>query len=144
MIGAEFVGHGRQQKARARVADPRFPGMQALGQGMEWTEEWYALRAFPPDLHVLMVMETQGMQGNFYQRPPYPNTWARMYGRGRVFYTALGHREDVWSNTDYQALITGAMAWAVRDVNAHVPPDLERVTPHANDIPAAAFAHPEK
>ena len=144
MIGAEFVGHGQQQKARARVADLRFPGMQALGQGIEWTEEWYALRAFPPDLHVLLVMETEGMQGNFYQRPPYPNTWARMYGRGRVFYTALGHREDVWSNPAYQALITGAMAWAVRDVNAHVPPDLEHVTPQANDIPAGAFAAAEK
>jgi type 1 glutamine amidotransferase len=140
MIGAEFVGHGQQQKARARVADTRFPGMQALGQGIEWAEEWYALRAFPADLHVLLVMETEGMQGNFYQRPPYPNTWARMYGRGRVFYTALGHREDVWANTAYQGLLTGAMAWAVRDVNAHVPPNLERVTPHANDIPAAAFA----
>ncbi|HEV2118079.1 MAG TPA: ThuA domain-containing protein [Terriglobales bacterium] len=144
MIGAEFVGHGQQQKARARVADSSFPGMQALGQGIEWTEEWYALRAFPPDLHVLLVMETQGMQGNFYQRPPYPNTWARKYGRGRVFYTALGHREDVWSNPAYQGLLTGAIAWAVRDVNAHVPPDLEQVTPHANDIPAAAFASAEK
>jgi type 1 glutamine amidotransferase len=144
MIGAEFVGHGQQQKARARVADPRFPGMQALGLGIEWTEEWYALRAFPPDLHVLLVMETEAMQGNFYQRPPYPNTWARIYGRGRVFYTALGHREDVWANSAYQALLTGAMAWAVRDVNAHVPPDLNRVTPQANDIPAAAFASSEK
>jgi hypothetical protein len=37
MIGAEFVGHGQQQKAHARVADPRFPGMQGLGQGIDWT-----------------------------------------------------------------------------------------------------------
>jgi type 1 glutamine amidotransferase len=144
MIGAEFVGHGQQQKARARVADSRFPGMQGLGQGIDWTEEWYALRAFPSDLHVLLVMETEGMRGNFYQRPPYPNTWARMYGRGRVFYTALGHREDIWSNSAYQGLLSGAIAWAVRDVNAHIPPDLGRVTPHANDIPAAAFAAAEK
>lgn len=140
MIGAEFLSHGQQQKARVRVADSRFPGMQGFGQGLELMEEWYALRAFPSDLHVLLVMETEGMEGNFYQRPPYPNTWARMYGRGRVFYTALGHREDVWSLATYQALLTGALAWTVRDVNAHVPPDLERVTPHANDIPVGAFA----
>ncbi len=144
MIGAEFVGHGQQQRARVRVADGRFPGMQFWEQGIELTEEWYALRAFPPALHVLLVMETEGMEGNFYRRPPYPNTWARMYGRGRVFYTALGHRQDVWSNPAYQGLLAGAMAWAVRDVNAHVAPNLERVTPHADDIPAAAFAHPEK
>ncbi len=144
MIGAEFVGHGRQQKARVSIADGRFPGLQAWGQGIELTEEWYALRAFPPALHVLLVMETEGMEGNFYQRPPYPNTWARMYGRGRVFYTAMGHRQDVWSNPAYQGMLAGAMAWAVRDVNAHVTPDLDRVTPQANDIPAAAFAPAEK
>ncbi|HLK33362.1 MAG TPA: ThuA domain-containing protein, partial [Terriglobales bacterium] len=91
------------------------PGMQAMGEGIELTEEWYALRAFPPDLHVLLIID-----GNFYQRPPYPNTWARLYGRGRVFYTALGHREDVWQSSVYQSLLTGAMAWTVRDVNAHV------------------------
>ena len=144
MIGAEFISHGQQQKARVRVAAARFPGMQGFGKGMELMEEWYALRAFPPDLHVLLVMETAGMQGNFYQRPPYPNTWARMYGRGRVFYTALGHREDVWSLPAYQALLTGALAWAVRDVNVHIPPDLARVTPLANDIPADAFVHEGK
>ena len=144
MIGAEFLSHGQQQKARVRVADSRFPGMQSLGQGIELTEEWYALRAFPPDLHVLLVMETEGMQGNFYQRPPYPNTWARMYGSGRVFYTALGHREDVWTNPLYQDLLAGALAWVVRDVNAHIPPDLDRVTPHANDIPPEAFVRDNK
>lgn len=144
MIGAEFVGHGQQQKARVRVADVRFPGMHLLGQGTELTEEWYALRAFPADLHVLLVLETEGMQGNFYQRPPYPNTWARMYGQGRVFYTALGHREDVWSNPAYQAMLVGAMGWAVRDFNAHIPPDLDRVTPQANQIPAEAFAQPAR
>src|SRR5437763_11374001 len=66
MIGAEFIGHGQQQKARVRATDKRFPGMRAIDEGLELIEEWYALRAFPTDLHVLLVMETQRMQGNFY------------------------------------------------------------------------------
>ena len=26
----------------------------------------------------------------------YPVSWCRSYGQGRVFYTSLGHREDIW------------------------------------------------
>ena len=32
-------------------------------------------------------------------------TWARSYGKGRVFYTSMGHREDVWENPKYQGLL---------------------------------------
>ncbi|HTS11422.1 MAG TPA: ThuA domain-containing protein [Candidatus Limnocylindrales bacterium] len=142
MIGAEFLAHDAQQKARITVADKKFPGMEPLGDGIEITEEWYPFRDFQPNLHVLTVLETAGMQGLHYQRPPYPNTWARMHGRGRVFYTALGHREDVWAADWYRSMLLGGISWALRDVDADVTPNISRVAPHANDIPAGAFAHP--
>jgi uncharacterized protein len=144
MIGAEFLAHDQQQNARITVADKSFPGMAALGDGMEITEEWYPFRDFQPDLHVLTILETQNMQGPHYQRPPFPNTWAHMYGRGRVFYTALGHREDVWTAAWYQSLLLGGISWALGTVDAIVPPNIAQVTPHANDIPAGAFAAPKR
>ena len=116
--------------------------MAALGDGMEILEEWYPFRDFQPDLHVLTVLETQGMQGLHYQRPPFPNTWARLHGRGRVFYTALGHREDVWNSAWYQSLLAGGISWALGTVDANVTPNIAQVTPRANDIPASAFGHP--
>jgi len=142
MIGAEFLAHDAQQKARITVADRKFPGMEPLGDGIEITEEWYPFRDFQPNLHVLTVLETPGMQGPHYQRPPYPNTWARMHGRGRVFYTALGHREDVWAADWYRSMLLGGVSWALRNVDADVTPNISRAAPHANDIPAGAFAHP--
>ena len=30
------------------------------------------------------------------ERGHYPISWCKTYGKGRVFYTSLGHREDVW------------------------------------------------
>jgi type 1 glutamine amidotransferase len=39
-----------------------------------------------------MMLETAGMKGEMYQRPSYPITWCRTYGKGRVFYTGMGHR----------------------------------------------------
>ena len=142
MIGAEFLAHDNQQKARITVADKNFPGMASLGDGIEIVEEWYPFRDFQPDLHVLTILETRGMEGPHYQRPPYPNTWARMHGHGRVFYTALGHREDVWQSAWYQSMLLGGISWALRNVGADVTLNLARVAPHANDIPASAFAKP--
>jgi uncharacterized protein len=144
MIGAEFLAHDQQQNARITVADKSFPGMAALGNGMEILEEWYPFRDLQPDLHVLTILETQGMQGPHYQRPPFPNTWARLQGRGRVFYTALGHREDVWNSPWYQSLLAGGISWALRTVDASVTPNIAQVAPRANDIPAGAFAAPER
>lgn len=79
--------------------------MAALENGVEILKEWYPFRDFQPDLHVLAILETQGMAGPHDQRPAFPNTWARLEGHGRVFYTALGHRPEVWTSTMYQTLL---------------------------------------
>jgi hypothetical protein len=44
----------------------------------------------------------------------YPIAWCKMYGAGRVFYTALGHREEVWESPDFQKHLLGGIKWAVR------------------------------
>ncbi|HEX3725036.1 MAG TPA: ThuA domain-containing protein, partial [Pirellulales bacterium] len=105
MLGGEFIRHGAQQKAREVVIDPKFPGLAGLGKSFEMTEEWYSLKNFAPDLHVILLQDTQGMKGNEYQRPPYPSTWAHRHGKGRVFYTSMGHREDVWTNPIFQQIV---------------------------------------
>lgn len=129
MIGGEFIKHGPQQKARMTAVDNRFPGCSELGEGFELMEEWYSIKDFRKDLHVLLVQETRGMNGSDYQRPPYPATWARRHGRGRVFYTSMGHREDVWTNPIFQNVVLGGISWALRNVDADVSPNLDRVAP---------------
>ncbi len=135
MIGGEFVSHGEQQKARMRRVDARFPGLEKLGEGFELHEEWYAMKHFAPDLHVLLVHETAGMVGEMYRRPPFPATWARRHGQGRVFYTSLGHREDVWTNPLFEQILIGALQWATGLAQAEVPPNMAEVTPGANTLP---------
>lgn len=132
MIGGEFAGHGPQQKVTIQVVDGAFPGMErGFGQGKEFTinDEWYSLRNLPDDLHVIMYQVTEGMEGKDYRRPNYPMTWARPYGKGRVFYTSMGHRDDVWENPRYQGLLIGALAWATGQVEASIEPNVRQVTP---------------
>ena len=135
MLGGEFINHGAQQVAKVSVIDPHFPGCGEMHDSFECQEEWYSLKEFAPSLHVLLLLQTAGMQGSEYQRPPYPLAWARAYGGGRVWYNAMGHREDVWDSERFQAMLIGGIEWAGGRVKAEVPPNLEQVAPAANTIP---------
>ena len=72
------------------------------------------------------------MTGPEYARQPYPATWARLDGKGRVFYTSMGHREDIWKNPVFQSVLLGGLNWALRRVDADVTPNLRQVTPNAD------------
>jgi type 1 glutamine amidotransferase len=149
MLGGELIVHGTQQIGKVRVTDSKFPGFASRGESFEMMEEWYSMTEFAPDLHVLLVQETGSMRDpnangtdwppagwdTPYKRPPYPSTWARMHGKGRVFYTSIGHREDTWANPVFQEIIFGGIAWAVRNVDADVTPNLDQVTPRARELP---------
>lgn len=128
MLGAEFIVHGAQQRAHMKVADKTFPGMAAAGDGFEMMEEWYTLKDHAKNLHVLLIQEP-GLKGNMYDRPAYPATWARAYEKGRVFYTSMGHREEVWLNPIFQSILLGGLSWAFGNVTADVTPNIEQVTP---------------
>jgi uncharacterized protein len=136
MVGGEFVSHGPQQVVRIEIVDPDFPGLAdgfaKSGKSFQINDEWYALKNMPDDLHVIMVQVTEGMKSGpkkEYERPNYPMTWARNFGKGRVFYTSMGHREDVWSNPMYQGLVLGALGWATGRVDANIEPNIRKVTP---------------
>lgn len=135
LIGASFVKHDAQQKGHQIVADAKFPGIGAVPADFAPHEEWYSLKNFAPDMHVLLVQDTATMNGPDYLRPPYPSTWARMHGKGRVFYTSMGHREDVWTNPVFQDVLMGGLNWALRRVDADITPNLSKVAPRASELP---------
>jgi type 1 glutamine amidotransferase len=129
MIGGHFNGHGAQQEAELIVTDPEFPGTKGLDRRFRLNDEWYSQKFQPADLHVIIAHDTARMQGDDYKRPNYPQTWAKAYGDGRVFYTSMGHREDVWENPLFQNLLLGGLSWAARLVDADAAPNASRVTP---------------
>jgi type 1 glutamine amidotransferase len=130
MLGGEFVIHGKQQKATLKATDRTFPGATALDNA-NFMEEWYSLKNFAPDLHVILAQDCQGMEGPMYQRAMFPETWARMHNKGRVFYTSLGHREDIWQRPDFRALVIAALNWTGNRIDADITPNLRRATPDA-------------
>ncbi len=143
-LGGEFIIHGAQQVAKNTVIDRKFPGFTDAGETFSFTEEWYSLKDFSDDIHVLTVIDAPSMNGAPYQRPAYPNTWARREGKGRVFYTAMGHRDDVWTNPFYQNILVGAIHWTTGDVDADTTPNLKTAAPEAMTNPPFVEQKPKK
>ena len=129
LIGGEFIKHGAQQKAHMRCVDSTFPGLEKCAEGFDMLEEWYSLKDFSSNLHVLLVQETDTMKGDEYARPAYPATWIRQQGKGRVFYTSMGHRDDVWTNPLFQEILTGGIRYALGEVTADATPNLDKAAP---------------
>lgn len=137
MLGGEFISHGKQQSTRMACTGNSFPGFDKIGGGFDMHEEWYSLKNIADDLHVLLITETKGMEGAQYARPNFPGTWARKHGKGRVFYTSMGHREDVWTNPLFQSVMMGGLSWAAGLTQFDPVVNVSKVTPECNTNPVA-------
>lgn len=148
MIGGEFIIHGQQKDPRLQTAnviieDPKFPGLEGAQSPVSLMEEWYSMKDFAPDMHVICTLDTSTMNGNAYKRPAYPVAWARMHGKGRVFYNAIGDRPENWQNQFNLNLLAGGIRWSIGDVNASIPPNLKTAAPGYAVIPPK-YPPPEK
>ena len=127
MVGAEFTGHGAQQDATVEVVDPKFPTVSHWPRSFRKWDEWYAYNGFHENMHVLMMLKTEGMKGHDYARPEYPITWCSNYGKGRVFYTGLGHVEKMWENDDYKKMLSESLKWTLGEIEGDASPNLKEL-----------------
>jgi len=127
MLGAEFRGHGAQVPADLHVIDQNHPATTGLPS--VWNiqqEEMYQFRNYDPTkVHDLCSMNHH--PNNPTEAGLFPVAWCKKFGDGKVFYTSLGHREDIWDadpnmpnrkNTpeiakQYQQHILGGIKWAL-------------------------------
>ena len=95
MQGGEFKTHGAQNGADVRVVDTAHPATKGLDERWQLKrEELYQFKNLAPDNRELLVLDEHPNDGT---PGHYPLAWTRSYGEGRVFYSALGHRDDLWS-----------------------------------------------
>jgi type 1 glutamine amidotransferase len=126
MIGAEFKHHDAQAEVDCLNEDPKHPANKPLPSRWHVKDEIYLLNGFERSkVHGLLTLESKP---NDKTPGDFPIAWCKEYGKGRVFYTSLGHREDMWDpNTPesfkrenskatselYQKHILGGIKWAL-------------------------------
>ena len=107
------------------VEDPSFPGMQQWPRSFVLRDEIYQMRNYSRSkVRVLMRLDVSklDMKNKNVHRTDgdFAVTWAKMYGKGRVYYTTLGHVEQNWDKPEFQQMITEAITWAMGLENADV------------------------
>jgi type 1 glutamine amidotransferase len=124
MIGAYFDGHPWTKKINVIVEDPKSPATRHLGPSFQINDEIYQFRA-PYDrgkLHVLMRMDMTNETPGKRQDKDNALSWIKEHGKGRVFYTALGHRDEVWKDERFQQHVLGGLRWIMRLEEADARP----------------------
>jgi uncharacterized protein len=111
MIGGEFMQHGPQVEVSCINQDLRHPATRRVGATWQVFDEIYQLKNFHRDqVHGLLTLDKHPNNGT---PGDYPIAWCKQFGKGKVFYTSLGHREEVWDSQTYQDHILGAIRWAL-------------------------------
>ena len=99
MLGGEFQRHGQQSTGAIRNFDTSHPATAKWGEVIAIHEELYMFRPnYDRNLvHSLLTMTEGPADGRADPGAAgwFPVSWAKMYGNGKVFFTSLGHREDV-------------------------------------------------
>lgn len=111
LIGGEFLTHGPQVGVECLNQDHQHPATKHLGAKYNVFDEIYILKNFHRDqVHGLLTLDKHPNTG---APGDYPISWSKQLGSGKLFYTSLGHREDVWLSSDYQKHILGGIKWAL-------------------------------
>lgn len=134
MLGAEFVSHGKQFVGTVKVVDAAHPAMASIPQDWKTNEEWYLFKNFNKEtMHVLALLDPgeERTKQETYNIPSYPVIWVSQYGNGKVYFSALGHGEEMWDNDTFQQSIVDAATWLLDDATGtvDVKPNYEEVVP---------------
>jgi uncharacterized protein len=114
MIGGEFLSHGAQVVVNCLNNDPAHPSTKHLGAAWDLQgkkEEIYLFKSYQQkavrNLLSLDKHPNNGTPGH------YPVSWCKDFGKGKVFYTSLGHNEYVWEMPEFQAHLLGGLKWSL-------------------------------
>ena len=120
LLGGTFDGHPWHQRVRLVVEDRTHPATRHLGDTFEITDEIYQIDDFRDDNEILLRLDPMSVDrtkpGAHLRYYNWPMAWTRKYGKGRTFYTALGHEDAVWRDQRFQQLLYNGIEWAMGEV----------------------------
>lgn len=113
LLGGQFVAHPGGEDTAYTV---RFLGNDPLVEDLAdisvVSEQYYLL--VDPAVKVLATTVIDGADMPWLAGVNMPSAWTRQWGRGRVFYCALGHSLDILEHPSMTTLLRRAIDWAAR------------------------------
>jgi type 1 glutamine amidotransferase len=128
MLGGRFDEHPwGVADGTVVVDDPTFPAMRHLARASVFHDELYQIKDFSRDkIRVLAHLDPSRLD---LTKPlvhrkdgDFPAAWAKTYGKGRVFYSILGHDAEAWDNPTLSKMYFEAIRWALGLVDGDATP----------------------
>jgi type 1 glutamine amidotransferase len=121
LLGARFSGHPMAphfQTARIKLDNTTHPVAQGLPTTWEMNDEWYSFKNNPRTSGSVIIAtldentyKLDGVGGQNLRMGDHPIAWTRCIGRGRMFYSAIGHRPELYSDAIYIQMLEQAVDW---------------------------------
>jgi type 1 glutamine amidotransferase len=127
MLGGQFQDHPYGTVAGSVInEDPSFPATRHLPPAFSLTDEFYQVKGFSREKsRVLLRLDTSKLPPNqnlLNKDGDFPLAWAKMYGKGRVFYGSFAHDAKSWDNPDVYHMYFEAIRWALGLTEGDVTP----------------------
>ena len=108
------------QTFTVQVKDASHLSTRHLGRTFEWTDEFYYVDHMPEGLHVLLAgdltkLDDPGKGQYLKLGNEFPLAWCHEFEGGRMWYTALGHQKEHYSDPMFTQHILGGILWAIGD-----------------------------
>lgn len=113
MIGGHFARHPQgTPKGKITIVAPTDPAVRGLTRSLERTDEWYYFDDYDPVSKVLITLDPITIGEKDVN--PNPMAWERQINNGRVFYTAMGHTKESYSEPWFLSLLGGGLDWVLK------------------------------
>ena len=128
MIGGRFDEHPWQiQSAPVIVEDAAFPATKHFPPRVMVNDEHYQLKEFSrAKVRVLARLDATALDLTMplvhRTDADFPVAWAHEFGKGRVFYSTLGHSDTSWDTPLIQRMYFEAMRWSLRLIEGDATP----------------------
>jgi type 1 glutamine amidotransferase len=110
-IGAYFVSHPQIQDAKIIIEDKNHPTTKHLGDSWVKNDEWYNFKSNPrANVKVLASLDESSYQGGS-MNGDHPIIWTNTVGKGKVWYTGLGHTEASYTDEKFLRSLKEAILW---------------------------------
>lgn len=126
LMGGRYDGHPWGVAAGSVINEaPDFPATKHFPPAFTMTDEFYQPKDFARDkVRVLLRLDVSKMppNANLRLKEGLPLAWAKTYGKGRVFYSSIGHDARTWDDRDVGQMYLEAIKWALGLTEGDVAP----------------------
>lgn len=112
LVGAYFLSHPNQCEATMHIQDNKHASTRHLNKTWIKHDEWYNFKNISEKINVVLTVDEAtykgGENGKFH-----PVAWYQEFDGGRMFYTALGHTKESYTNPDFLKHLLGGFFYCL-------------------------------